>query len=405
MLTAEDNDLLCRVSPDAPMNAYMRQFWIPALRSEFLKSDGDPERVRLLGETFVAFRDSNGRVGLLNEACPHRGVSLTLGRNENCGLRCVYHGWKFDVDGNVVDVPTEPKSRREEFAKKVTLRHYITREAAGIIWAYLGDPARIPAFPALNWLDLPPGHVDSKYAIVRVGWLSALESQLDSAHVGILHSDFSKQPLFNVDTMMLDNAPRFEFEDKPYGFREAAIRAMPDGSQYVRVREFVMPWSSYIPMGERDVTHTVTLSIPVDDEHCAEWDIQYNLVRPISKDDIVEPVADPNNYVTGIGGPENRFGQNREKMKAGSWSGYSTVRTEDFAVNISQGPNPDRSQEFLGSSDLPIVRARRLLLDTVRKHMAGARDEEPMQASEWPIILAISKVIGAEQDWRQLPRG
>src|SRR5688572_502921 len=124
MLSLEDNDLLCRVGAGTPMGSFMRQFWVPALRSEFLKVDGPPERIRLLGENLVAFRDTTGRVGVFDEACPHRGVSLTLARNENCGLRCIYHGWKFDVDGRVVDVPTEPTSRRAEFAAKVPLRHY-----------------------------------------------------------------------------------------------------------------------------------------------------------------------------------------------------------------------------------------------------------------------------------------
>jgi phthalate 4,5-dioxygenase oxygenase subunit len=405
MLSPEDNDLLCRVSPGTPMGSFMRRFWIPALRSAFLKVDGNPQPVRLLGQNFVAFRDTKGRVGLLNEACPHRGVSLTLARNEGCGLRCIYHGWKFDVDGNVTDVPTEPISRRADFAKKVPLRHYSVREAGGIVWVYLGEAEDVPDFPAFNWLNLPDDHIDSKYSVVPINWLGALESQLDSAHVGILHSDFSHQPAFQVDNMMLDNAPRFEFEDRPYGFREAAIRNMPEGGHYVRVREFVLPWTSYIPMGERDVTHTVTFSVPVDDEHCAEWDIHYNLVRPLIPEDITEPVDDPNNYVMAVGTRENRFNQDRERMNNGSWSGFSSLRTEDFAVNISQGTIPNRSDEYLGSSDIPIVRARRLLADSVRKHIAGEPMAKCGSEQEWNAILAISKVIPAHDDWRDLPRG
>ncbi len=404
MLTHDDNETLCRVGPGTPMGSYMRQFWIPALRIQRLERDGAPERVRLLGENFVAFRDTGGRVGFLAEACPHRGVSLSLARNEAGGLRCLYHGWKFDVDGNALDIPTERGDMRAKFAERVPVRRYPIREAGGLIWVYLGSGAA-PEFPQFNWLDLPDTQINAACAVVNFNWLSGLESQLDTAHVGVLHRDLAPDANSNVDKMIQDSAPRFEFEPTPYGYREAAIRNMPDGAIYVRIREFVLPWFSFIPTGGRDVTQAVTISVPIDDEYSAQWDVVYNLGRALQPGEVFEDeLRRPDNYLSDIGTIANRFGQDRAAMKAGNWTGFDGVRREDFAVNLSQGAIPDRTHEFLGSADASIVRARRVLLDSVRRHARGEQFNASGETIGWNEIRAIGAVLAPSADWRSLPR-
>src|SRR5579875_1102333 len=190
MLTKEENELLCRVGPGTPMGEFLREYWVPALRSEALVADGAPVRVRLFGENFVAFRSTDGRVGFFDEGCPHRCTSLALARNEDNALTCIFHGWKIDVSGKVVEVPSEPPERRAEFAAKVRVRHYPVREAGTIIWVYLGRREQPPRFTDFEFTHLPASHVRAYRAIMHSNWLQGLEGQLDSSHVGIMHQSW-----------------------------------------------------------------------------------------------------------------------------------------------------------------------------------------------------------------------
>lgn len=407
----EENELLCQVGPGTPMGKFMRQFWVPALPAAGLEADGAPERVRLLGEDFVVFRAKDGRVGFFDEACPHRGVSLALARTGDCALTCIFHGWKIDVSGKVVDVPAEPRERREAFAAQVKVNHYPTREAGGILFVWLGGGEPAP-FPNYNWIDLPASHIRFKAGLIRANWLNGLEGQLDSAHVGILHQDWATprdQKKFgqgNVDYTLLDLAPRFEFEEQPYGFREAAVRQMPDGKHYVRVREFVMPWYSYIPQGGgREAVQLMTISVPVDDEHSIQWDVRYNLARPLTDSNYPHEtkIIDFEPILGGIG---NRFGQQRDRMTDGKWSGFPVLRYEDYAVAMAQGAIADRTKEFLSSSDLSIVRARRTLMNSCKQIDAGNKRAPEFDTSvDWSLIRSFAEMVPADGDWRSLPRG
>ena len=405
----EENELLSRVGKGTPMGNFMRQFWIPALPAKGLERDGAPERLRLLGQDLIVFRATDGRVGVLDEGCPHRGVSLALARNADCALTCIFHGWKIDVSGKVVDVPAEPPDRREAFAARVKVNHYPVREKAGIIWVWLGGGEPAP-FPNYNWIDLPENQIRHSVGIVRASWLNGLEGQLDSAHVGILHQDWatkdkSKFGQSNIDNATLDLAPRFEFEEQPYGFREAAVRNMPDGQHYVRVREFVFPWYSYIPQGGgREGMQLVTISVPIDDEHSAQWDVRYNLARPLTTSNWPE-TPKPIDMTPVLGGIENRFGQDRKKIDDGRWSGYSILRHEDYAVAMAQGVIADREHEFLASSDIAIVRARRALMNAAKAHATGTPAPEFNPKIDWGLVRSFAEVIPKEADWRQLPRG
>jgi len=405
----EENELLSRVGPGTKMGDYMRQFWVPVMLGARLEPDGPPERVRLLGENFVIFRATDGRLGFLDENCPHRGVSLALARNADCALTCIFHGWKIDVSGKLVDVPAEPPDTREKFMARVKIGHYPVREAAGIVFVWLGGGEPAP-FPAFNWIDLPPNHFRVNIGIVASSWLNGMEGQLDSAHVGILHQDWvNRDPKrfgsSNIDNTIFDLAPRFEFEEQPYGYREAAIRNMPDGKHYVRVREFVMPWYSYIPQqGGREAMQLMTISVPIDDETSAQWDVRYNLAHPIDTSNWPHTPEPEDTRVT-MGTIENRFGQDQSKIKAGKWAGFKQLRHEDYAVSVAQGTIADRVNEQLSSSDLAIVRARRALLNAVNQHASGEKTVSFAADVDWKLIRSFAEIIPAQADWHSLPRG
>jgi phthalate 4,5-dioxygenase oxygenase subunit len=276
MMNAADNALLTRVEGGAPMGAMLREYWIPACRSAKLVADGAPEKVRLFGENLVAFRVTDGRVGLMQEGCPHRCASLALARNEDNGLRCIFHGWKFSVEGECVDAPTEPAAQRARFAATVPVRAYPTHEAGGLVWAYMGAAATPPRFPAYEFTTLPDDQVQPYRGVIRTNWLQGLEALLDSAHVTFLHSanlasergrDYFKA---ESDYMLADGAPVFEFDARPYGFREGAIREEPGQRRYARVREVALPFFSFIPSAPTG-PRIVCCSIPIDDVTTAQW--------------------------------------------------------------------------------------------------------------------------------------
>ncbi|MBV9173377.1 MAG: Rieske 2Fe-2S domain-containing protein, partial [Chloroflexi bacterium] len=241
MLSREENLLLCQTGPDTPMGKLMRRYWLPALLSDELpEPDGEPLQVRLLGENFVAFRDSSGRVGFLNENCPHRGASLAYARNEECGLRCIYHGWKVDADGRVVDMPTEPPT--STFRDRLRHPAYLVREAGDVIWVYLGPREFEPPFPAWEWTHAPREQRGVTKVFQECNYAQGLEGTIDSAHSDYLHSsDIRGRPK--------DHSPRLEAVDTPFGFKYAAIRtpdAEADLYKYVRITLFVAPCFAFI---------------------------------------------------------------------------------------------------------------------------------------------------------------
>ena len=406
MLSKEDNQLLSQVGAGTPMGDFMRKFWVPAMRSDGLEAGGDPQKIRLLGEDMVAFRGHDGRVGVLDERCPHRGVSLTLARNADCALTCIFHGWKIDADGNVVDVPAEPAERREAFAKRVKARHYPAHERAGVVWVWMGEgvPAPLPNFP---WMNLPAENVGSRIGIINANWVNGLEGQLDSAHVGILHQDWVQTlpgQVSDLQRTQFDLAPRFEFEEKTCGYREGAVRKSAEGGLYVRVREFVAPWYSFIPsMGGLDSSHLCTMSIPMDDEHSIQWDLFYSPVSPLVRRNSPDDGRNQNDLAEGMGDISNRWGQNRERMRANqSFSGYPILRHEDYAVAMAQGIWAARDKEQLASSDIPIVRGRRFLVNAARDKAVGDKVAAGM-ATELSHVRAFSEVIGKDAKWQDLP--
>jgi nitrite reductase/ring-hydroxylating ferredoxin subunit len=394
------------------MGEMLREYWVPACRSAKLEADGAPERVRLFGENFVAFRGTSGRVGFIAEACPHRCASMALARNEGDGLRCIFHGWKVNVEGRCVDVPTEPDERRAQFAAKVPVRSHPVREAGGLVWVYLGKRAEPPRFPDYEFTHLPEDHVLPMRGIIRTNWLQGLEALLDSAHVTYLHASNLDsavgRSLFKAesDYMLNDGAPSFEFVEEPYGFREGALRRPGGDINYARVREVALPFFSFIPMTPGG-PGVVCCSIPIDDETTAQWYIMFNPHDPMPANRMNAFGAwsgDLDHFNADMGGPENLWNQDREAMKNGHWSGIVGRGNayEDFAVQESMGPIVDRSKEFLASCDHVIIRARSQLLRAVTAFQETGELAFMGPEIDFSHIRAISFAFQKDQDWREV---
>ena len=382
MLTQAENELLSRVEGDAPMGRLMRRHWVPALLSEQVSEpDGAPVRVQLFGEKLVAFRDSNGKPGLLGEACPHRKASLAFGRNEECGLRCLYHGWKFDTDGNVIDMPSEPKvSSLPEKARHLA---YPTREAGGFVWTYMGPPEAMPEFEAPPWAP----HPDARVAIAKVelpcNWAQIMEGQIDSAHSSTLHSS-DMRPAKGEATAKgdhwvrpsTDKNPRIQVQLTNYGMRYAAIRrpiANANSHDYVRITTYVAPFTALIPPNS---TYNVTsVIVPRSDTsstfHFIAWaegeqgGIGTEAWRKFC---VLEVGVDVDAQFRPIKRhAHNDYLQDRRAMADGdSFTGIPGIPNQDIAMWESMGPIADRTQERLGASDIAIVQFRRLMIDAAR---------------------------------------
>ena len=276
-MTPEENDLLTRVENGAPMGRLMKQHWVPTcLAEEVAEPDGAPVRLRLLGDNLVAFRDSKGRLGVLDENCPHRRASLVLGRNEECGLRCLYHGWKFDVDGKCVDMASEPPGT--QMNDKISVRSYPVREAGGFVWVYMGDPATMPEFERPAFAPTDDCRVSTLKIHIECNWAQILEGQIDSAHSSSLHSsdmvparvDTAKATDTNWLRPSTDKAPRLFAERTTYGFKYAAVRRpIKDAAthDYIRTTLFIAPYTVQIP--SNNMYNIAIMHIPMDDTHTA----------------------------------------------------------------------------------------------------------------------------------------
>ena len=417
MLTAEENDLLCRVEGDAPMGVIMRRHWLPACMSEEVAApDGAPVRVRLLGEDLVAFRDTRGVVGVVGEHCPHRGASLALGRNEECGLRCLYHGWKVDVQGTVVETPSEPPT--STLGKRVRHPAYPTREAGGFVWVYMGPPETMRDFEPPAFAPTP----DTKVAIVKMhvacNWAQILEGAIDSAHSSTLHS--TDMPAAYVDRALAeggvwprpsdDKAPRFEVETTSYGMRYAAIRRPIKNAEthdYVRITCFVAPSTALIP--PNNVYRLANVNVPMDDTNTMFYFIAWSDDGPGIDSDAwrafcharVGVELDANYRPLRV--LANNYLQDRDAMKRGDHTGIPGIPTQDMAMWETMGPITDRSRERLGASDTAIVRFRKIMVDAAERVARG----EPAIGTTVPRIplaevRSFEGVVPKSVDWRTL---
>jgi phthalate 4,5-dioxygenase len=406
-MTREENELLTRVENGAPMGRMLRQqYWVPAVPAVKLEAGGAPVRVRLLGGNYVAFRSPDGSVGVLDEQCPHRRASLALALNEDGGLRCIYHGWKLNVKGEVVEAPNHT-GQQEQFCKHVRVNRYQVADRGGIVWVWLGEGEQPPPFPELPFVDLPAQQRSVTSVEVPTNWVQAVEASMDSSHVGVLHESTTQITAGSGNQRMLMTkalAPKLEFEDRPYGYRYAALRTLADEQVYARVNNFVMPWYGIICPPDADGPTTVFFSTPVDDVTHRAWFVQFNAKRPLGMT-IMSASPDVWNFPPlPPGAAGENWGQNRDLMKRGHKTGFPQhLGTEDFAMFISQGPIHDRSQEQLCSADGAVMRVRQLLLRAAREFME-ARSPAPAPAAplDYRRIRSVGGVIPAGADWREL---
>ncbi|HXS38856.1 MAG TPA: Rieske 2Fe-2S domain-containing protein [Stellaceae bacterium] len=412
MLKREQNERLVRVGAGTPAGNLFRRYWQPALLSEELpEKDGAPQRVRMFGEDLVAFRDSNGRVGLVDAYCPHRRAPLFFGRNEECGLRCVYHGWKFDADGHCVDLPSEPET--SPMKSRVTIKAYPTFEAGGMVWAYLGPSDKMPAKPDYEWMRVPATHRHVTKTFEDCNYLQALEGGLDTAHSSFLHN------LRLGDNRLLrnrDGAPRIDVETTEYGYTYISTRKASEQDAYVRVYHYVMPFQQM----RGNVTARVGgraefprldghLWVPVDDEHTCvyNWAYSYDRSTPFTPDFIRFIDADYGRGEEDLIPGTYRLKRNlandymidRVMQKTVNSTGIVGVNTQDFAVQEGMGPIVDRSLENLGTSDRPIVTMRRLLLEAVDAVERGG-DPPALDPKSHRAIRAHDGVVPKGDNWR-----
>jgi len=375
MLSRDDNELLCRIGPGTPMGNLMRQYWVPAaLSSELPEPDGAPLRVRLLGEDLIAFRVSSGAVGLIQNSCPHRGASLFYGRNEAEGLRCVYHGWKFDVGGRCVDMPIEPAE--SNFKQKVRAVTYPCVERGGLIWTYLGPRPTPPPMPELEATML----ADNRIQVYQrdCNWIQALEGDIDTGHTVYLHLggvDASEVPPDSWARYALaDRAPRYEVTDTDSGVMYGAYRPAEADTNYWRIANFLFPFYAMIPTGVLGLEVRVRAWVPMDDAHTLAFLITHGAPPPprnAGRQAVAPPETLPNTtdwygrFRCAADGT-NDYLIDRKAQKTVSFTGIGSIHLQDQAVTESMGPVYDRTREHLGTSDAMVIRTRKRLLDAAR---------------------------------------
>lgn len=382
MLRKEVNELLTRTGPGTPMGDLFRRYWMPILLAEELpENDCPPVRVRLLSEDLVAFRDTGGRYGLIEEFCAHRRVSLWFGRNEEHGLRCPYHGWKYDVTGQCVEVPSEPAESR--FCDKVKLTAYPLIRVGEVLWAYLGPPEHQPPPPEWEFVRVPAEQTFSSKRLQECNWLQALEGGIDSSHVTWLHgSSLKSDPLFKGAKgnryNMSDAQPVFEVVESDGGLLIGVRRNAEDGKYYWRITPWVMPCFTMIPpRGDHPVHgHFWT---PIDDYNCWAWSYDYHPVRALSGAERqamedgqgIHVKYQPDSYRP-LANRDNDYLIDRAAQKAGTtYSGVEGIAMQDASLQESMGPIVDRSKEHLVSTDRGIIIARQRL----QKAALALRDE------------------------------
>ncbi len=380
MLRAEDNERLTRVGPGTPGGTLFRRYWQPALLSaEVPEKDGAPVRVRLLGEDLIAFRDTYGKVGLVDAYCPHRRAPMFFGRNEECGLRCVYHGWKFDRSGQCLETPNEPSD--STMKDHITIKAYPTSERGGIVWAYMGPVDKMPKEPDFEWTRAPQTHRAVSKSYQANNYLQSMEGGVDTAHVSYLHNNKmgDKNNLFTRD-----GAPRIDVFETDYGYYYVAERKLDAEQRFVRVYQYIMPFQQMRP----NITRTGLganrmvprydghIWVPIDDEQT----YVYNWMVGIDEESVLDAEyveqletgygRGSHQYIPGTfrlkANKSNDYLIDRKAQKSESFTGIKGINTQDVAVQEGMGPISDRTQEHLGSSDKAVIAMRNLLLNAVK---------------------------------------
>ena len=385
-----NSEAMTRVGPGTPMGELMRQYWLPALSSNELKLDGDPVRIVLLGEKLIAFRDSSGRVGVMDHRCPHRCASLFFGRNEHDGIRCIYHGWKFDVEGNCLDMPNV--SNGNEIKEKIHAKAYKALDRNGMIWVFMGPQDQVPPYPLLEAALIPEGEASIRFVQRNCNWLQALEGDIDTSHFGFLHAGSAEPEDFQDDHPMrhtvTNRAPEYHVADTDWGTSYGAYRLEENGSMSWRIANFVFPFWTQAPNSDFLTNVGVRAWVPMDDEHTMVVLISWKKSTgaytgmPLKNGKAIPGFAPTIDYLPNtndwfgrwrpIARWENDFEIDRDAQRQNIiYSGIKMVFMQDQAVTESMGGITDHAFEHLVSSDQMIARTRRRVL----KAALSLRDE------------------------------
>ena len=391
MLSHDENELLMRTGPGTAMGSLIRQYWIPVVQSRELEPGGRVKRVMLLGERLVAFRGKSGRPGLIGEFCPHRLASLYFGRVEESGMRCVYHGWKFGLDGQCLEMPSEPPE--SGFAAKVRHTAYPCEERGGVIWAYMGPSSPPPPLHDLEFTLLPEPNVFISKRVQDCNWFQAMEGGIDSSHISFLHAPIDHRDSevtrgidrasFGVGAAVEtgDRAPRFEVADTDYGVAIGARRTQPDGQWYWRITQFLMPFYTMPPT---DVDEKIVQShiwVPMDDTHLVNWMVTWHPERALTDEEVALNVegkgahvcdyapatSEPYGDIRTAANRDNDYWMDWEVHRTRMFCGIPGFGVQDQAIQESQGDGMvDRTRERLGTSDTAIIQVRRRLMSAAR---------------------------------------
>jgi phthalate 4,5-dioxygenase len=394
----EENTLVARVGKGTPMGELMRRYWVPALVSSELEADGDPVRIMLLGEKLLAFRDSDGRIGVIDHVCPHRCASLFYGRNEEGGIRCVYHGWKFDVDGNCLDMPNVP-APQQNFRERVKVPAYPVAERNGAVWVYLGDGAA-PPLPEIPYNLLAPERLRITLMQRECNWLQALEGDIDTSHVDFLHGGTRTVADYPPDDPRrfgsLDRAPEYEVTETDWGTMYGAKRKAEPGEAYWRIGQFVFPFWTVTPSSPFGSGTGIRAWVPMDDEHVMVFSFrrrentapQIGATRVghrVEGSEFLPNTTDWYGRFRMPGNRENDHGLDRTLQREVNYTGVRGITEQDHAITESMGPIAPRTKEHLVVSDHMIAVTRRRLIEAVRQ--LRDRGEAP-PASADPSVYA-----------------
>ena len=398
MLTNDENQLLTQTNVGTPMGDLYRRFWLPVMLAEEVPTiDSNPVKVRVLGENLVAFKDTDGRVGLLDARCPHRSSNLYWGRNEESGLRCAYHGWKFDVTGACVDVPNAPEGAT--YKDKITaFAAYPTHETGGFIWAYLGPKENEPPLPAFEINRVPAENRHITKVVLRANWMQLMEGELDSSHVGFLHSRVGKgeNPLEARNrmqgAMFADAMPTWTFKDTDYGIMLGARRNGEANKSYWRVNQWLMPSFTMIAARPGTPVH-LQIRVPIDDTSSLFYRAIWHPSRALTDKERRDAEHGGVNFPEMIPGtylPKENKGNDylidRAAQRTTSFTGIKSIPAQDWAVQEDMGgPIVDRSIEHLVSSDAAIISVRKRLINTARELQEGAEPREPQAGSRYGV--------------------
>ena len=385
MTTAVENEILTHTGPGTPMGELMRNYWIPALKSSELVADGEPVRLMLLSEKLIAFRDTNGKVGVMDHRCPHRCASLFFGRNEEGGIRCVYHGWKFDVEGNCLDMANVPP--HQDFKHKVHAKAYKAVERNGVVYVYMGDQSRIPELPHIESTLLPEAQVEVYFIHRESNWLQGTEGELDTSHIGFLHfGSLGKGQMAGQGEnkfAVANRAPEYKSLETDFGYMYAAYRPAEADETYWRFGQFLFPFWTMPPIGHIRQNLLTRAYVPIDDENC--------MIVVIEKKGIIEDTPgplpkghpggafDPNSYLPNTTdwmgrwrlkeSRANDYLIDRERQRSECYTGMDTFVLQDQMITESMGEIVDRTMEHLAPSDVMITRVRRCLVRAAQDYM------------------------------------